>query len=101
MVLHSFKNLGRTILSPSDKVACLLGGTRMAPILVVNEVAAFDKIQIVTPSADDIRACNTIEDLLLNLNAPLVEENNDTTPPGNQHLPPSTLVVGYHSQCLL
>ena len=77
MVLHSFKNLGGTILSPSDKVACLLGGTRMAPILVVNEVAIFDDIQLVTPSVNDIRACNTIEDLL-NLHAPLVEENDDT-----------------------
>ena len=54
MVLHSFKNLGGTILSPSNKVACLLGGTRMAPILVINEVTTFDDIEIVTPSANDI-----------------------------------------------
>ena len=93
MFLHSFKNLGGTILSPSDKVACLLGGTRMAPILVVNEVTTFDDIEIVTPSANDIRACNSIEELF-DLNAPLVEENPDTiTFRGtNSFLPPPWLL---------
>ena len=93
MVLHSFKNLGGTILSPSDKVACLLGGTRMAPILVVNKVTTFGDIEIVTPSANDIRACASIEELL-DLHAPLIEENPDTISfrGTNSFLPPPWLL---------
>ena len=93
MVLHSFKNFGGTILSPLDKFACLLGGTRMAPIIVVNEDAISDNIELTTPSSEDILACADVEELL-NLDAPLAEENADTITfrGGNTFLPPPWLL---------
>ena len=41
-ILHSFKNLGRTILAPTDKIACLIGANQSAPIVIVNEIALVD-----------------------------------------------------------
>ena len=58
MILHSFKNLGGTILSPADKLVCLIGLNRIAPPLIVNEVAISENCNITTPSADAIIACN-------------------------------------------
>ena len=73
MILHSFKNLGGTILSPPDNYVCLIGATRSAPIVTVNNVAITETCNIITPSIEDILACNDLEELL-NLTAPL----NDT-----------------------
>ena len=93
MIFHSFKNLGGTIFSPADKVACLLGGTRMAPVIVVNEVPLTDDLEIMTPSPEDILACTTIEELM-DLDAPLAEANEDTITyrGGNTFLPPPWLL---------
>lgn len=77
MILHSFKNLGGTILSPADKMACLFGGNRMAPVVIVDEVPLTDNLDIMTPSTEDILACTTIE-ALSQLDAPLAEANEDT-----------------------
>lgn len=77
MILHNFKNLGGTILSPSDKIACLLGGTRMAPVVIVNDVVIVEQASVMTPSAEDILACTSVLDLL-DLNAPLAAEDEDT-----------------------
>jgi hypothetical protein len=76
-ILHSFKNLGGTILAPADKFVCLIGSNQTAPIVIVNEIALADTSDIVTPSAEDILACATLEELL-DLTAPLVEDNEDT-----------------------
>ena len=78
IVLHSFKNLGGTIFSPAKKIVCLIGTNKTAPVVIINEVALADTSNFVTPSAEDILACTGIEELL-NLTAPLVEDNEDTT----------------------
>lgn len=75
MILHSFKNLGGTILSPADKLVCLIGLNRIAPPLIVNEVAISENCNITTPSADAIIACNDLEELL-NLNPPPAPAND-------------------------
>ena len=93
MVLHSFKNLGGSILSPPDKYVCLLGGTRMAPIVIANDVAISESIELLTPAAEDILACTTVEELM-DLHPPLVEENPDTITfrGSNTFLPPPWLL---------
>ena len=93
MILHSFKNLGGSILSPPDKFVCLVGGTRMAPIVIANDTAISESIELVTPSAEDILACTTVEELL-DLHPPLVEENPDTITfrGSNTFLPPPWLL---------
>lgn len=93
MILHSFKNLGGTILSPADKMACLFGGNRMAPVVIVDEVPLTDNLDIMTPSTEDILACTTIE-ALSQLDAPLAEANEDTITyrGGNTFLPPPWLL---------
>ena len=70
MILHSFKNLGGTIFSPPDNYVCLIGATRSAPIVTVNNVAITENCEIIIPSIEDILACNDLEELL-NLTAPL------------------------------
>ena len=77
IILHSFKNLGGSIFAPANKYVCLLGANQTAPIVVVNEIGLANTCDIVTPSADDILACTTLEELL-DLSAPLVKENEDT-----------------------
>ena len=100
MILHGFKNLGGSILSPADKFVCLLGTNRLAPIIAVNEVVVSENSDIVTPTADAIIACNDMEELL-NLNAPLAENDPETTySGGNTFLPPPWLlnaVIGANS----
>ncbi len=76
-ILHSFKNLGRTILAPANKIACLIGSNQTAPIVILNDIALVDTCDIVTPSADNILGCTTLEELL-DLAAPLVETTEDT-----------------------
>ena len=76
IILHSFKNLGGTILAPADKFVCLIGSNQTAPIVIVNEIALASTCDIVTPSAEDILACTTVEELLV-LTAPLVEDNEE------------------------
>ena len=78
MILHSFKNLGGTILSPGDRFVCLVGTNRLASIITANEVAVSENCSITTPTADDIIACNDLEELL-NLGTPLAENEEDTT----------------------
>jgi hypothetical protein len=88
MILHSFKNLGGTVLSPADCFVCLVGPNRLASIIHANEVAISENCSITTPSADDIIACNDLEELL-NLGTPLAENEEDTTyAGGNTFLPP-------------
>ena len=77
MILHNFKNLGGTILSPSDKLACLLGGSRMAPVIIVNDIIITEEASVMTPPAETILACTSVLELL-DLTAPLAEENEDT-----------------------
>ena len=72
MILHNFKNLGGTILSPNDKYVCFIGANRLAPVVIVNEVAVAENCEIITPSVEDILSCNDLEGLL-NLTAPLDE----------------------------
>jgi hypothetical protein len=93
MILHSFKNLGGTILSPSDKYVCLMGSARMAPIVIVNAVVASDTCSITTPSAEDILACTNLDELLL-LQPPLAEETEETITytGGTTFLPPPWLL---------
>jgi hypothetical protein len=70
MILHSFKNLGGTILSPSNNYVCLIRATRSAPIVTVNDAPITENCDIITPSIEDILACNDLEELL-DLMAPL------------------------------
>ena len=93
MVLHSFKNLGGTIFSPADKFVCLYGGNRMAPAVIVNEVPISEAALVTTPSAEDILACTSVLELM-DLDAPLAEENDDsiTFRGSNSFLPPPWLL---------
>lgn len=47
--LHSFKNLVGTILNPFDKFTCLIGGNRVAPVVIVNEVVLPANCHLNTP----------------------------------------------------
>ena len=64
MIFHSFKHLGGTILAPSDKFVCLFGSNHMAPIVIVDEFAVIRPCNMNTPTANDILACTTIQELL-------------------------------------
>ncbi len=86
MILHSFKNLGGSILAPSDKFVCLVGCARTAPIVIVNSVMASDTCSISTPLAEDILACTDLEELL-QLQPPLAEETEETITYTRNHLP--------------
>ncbi len=77
IILHSFKNLGGTIFAPAKKIVCLIGTNKNAPIVIVNEVVLTNTSNIVTPTAEDILPCTTLEELL-NLTAPLAKDNEDT-----------------------
>ena len=93
IILHSFKNLGGTILAPSEKLVCLLGTNQTAPVVIVNEVVLANTCDIITPSAEDILACTTLEELL-DLNPPLLEniEDNINFHGCNTFLPPPWLL---------
>lgn len=93
MILHSFKNLGGSILAPNDKYVCLLGTARTAPIIIVNEITIANTCNITTPSPEDLLACTDEEDLL-DLHPPLAEENDDTITysGGTTFLPPPWLL---------
>ena len=89
MILHNFKNLGGTILSPHDKYVCFIGANRLVPVVIVNDVAVVENCEIITPSGEDILACNDLEGLL-NLTAPL--DDTITYAGSNTFLPPPWLL---------
>ena len=89
MILHSFKNFGGTILNSADKYVCLIGTNRIAPVVIVNNVALSETSDIITPSVEDILACNDLEELL-NLTEPLDE--TITYSGTNTFLPPPWLL---------
>ena len=47
IILHSFKNLGGTILTPADKFVCLIGSNQTAPIVFVNEIALANTCHVI------------------------------------------------------
>ena len=77
MVLHSFKNLGGTNLSPADKFVCLMGVNQTAPAIIVNESAISDNCEFVSPTDEDILNCSDLEELLA-LQAPITKDTDDT-----------------------
>jgi hypothetical protein len=49
VVMHSFKNLGRTLLNPTNKFACLIRSGCVASAVIVNKTSLLLPLNIPTP----------------------------------------------------
>jgi hypothetical protein len=57
MILHSFKNLGGTLLNPTNKYACLIGTGRVTSAVIVDETTLLATCDVTTPTYVSIIAC--------------------------------------------
>jgi hypothetical protein len=61
--LHSFGNLGGTLLRPSNKLVCLTGSGQMGVAVIVDENLVTADCNSTAPSPDIITACKTVQEL--------------------------------------
>jgi hypothetical protein len=50
VVMHSFKNLGGTLLHPTNKFACLIGSGRVASVVIVDKASLLLPLDITAPT---------------------------------------------------
>jgi hypothetical protein len=55
--MHSFKNLGGTLLNPTNKFACLIGSGRVASAVIVKKTSLLLPLNITTPTYVTIISC--------------------------------------------
>ena len=57
VILHSLRNLGRTMNWSTNKIVCLVGNGPQATCVLLNEMSALKKCEITTPKIEDISEC--------------------------------------------
>jgi hypothetical protein len=57
MILHSFKNLGGTLLNPTNKYACLIGTGQVTSAIIVDKMTRLATCYVTTPTYVSIIAC--------------------------------------------
>ena len=63
VLLHNPKNLGGTLLRPTNRIGCLLGISHNAMPVIINETAALQPLQVVVPPLTKIVDCSLINEL--------------------------------------
>lgn len=63
ILLHSFTNLGGSLLRPKDKFVCLTGSGHVGVAVIVDETSAIDECNLTTPPVDLIIACKTTTEI--------------------------------------
>ncbi len=75
VVMHSFKNLGWTLLYPTNKFACLIGSERVAPAVIANKASLLLLLDTTAPSYIAIISCLDAQEISTLI--PPVQVNNN------------------------
>ncbi len=75
VVLHSFKNLGGTLLYPTNKFACLVGLGRVISTVIANKASLLFPLDITAPTYNVIISCLDVQEI--SALVPPVQVNND------------------------
>jgi hypothetical protein len=90
LVLHSFKNVGGTLIHPETKLMCLSGTGALATAFEVNPTTLMAQCNLVTPTIDKFRECRiTIK--VTKVDAP--DKNGLITYPGSVSFFPAPWLV--------
>jgi hypothetical protein len=57
VIMHSFKNLGGTLLHPTNKFACLIGSGRVTSVVIVDEASLLLPLDFTAPTYAAIISC--------------------------------------------
>lgn len=63
LTLHSFTNMGGSLLRPANKIVCLIGYGQTAIAVIVDDSSTTRSCDIISPSHQDITACKSITEL--------------------------------------
>jgi hypothetical protein len=96
VVMHSFKNLGGTLLHPTNKFACLIGSGRVASVVIVDEASLLLSLDITSPTYAAIIGC--LDKQEISAIAHPAQANND---PNNFHCSAPFLLAPWILEAIL
>ncbi len=95
IVMHSFKNLGGTLLHPTNKFACLIGSGHIASVVIVDKASLLLPLNITAPTYAAIISCLDKQEIrAIAQPAQANNEPNNFRYSASFLLPPSSLLLG-------
>jgi hypothetical protein len=96
VIMHSFKNLGGTLLHPTNKFACLIGSGHVTSVIIVDKASLLLPLDIAAPTYATIISC--LDEQEISAIAYPAQANND---PNNFRCSASFLLAPWVLEAIL